>query len=243
MASNEGSMTFLAFPREIRDLIYPHLTTNDQVYLITPAKTVRAKGAAKSNLGIINACKTTQREMLEMLCPHNTIRFLLPAYSTSEQSTYHELAASLKHVEFYVDFRWLDYAAAGYPTSKIRHVGNPVCEALLTWNSNATRRESCQIMITNNLLSWSSPVFRKHIVEAIKTLVGLETLLIKILETVSSLWELETLLGPSLGPSTVSVEKIYWESIDGESPNDVRSYRTLRCFEFHPRSFVAEVQE
>ena len=242
MASDESSMTFLAFPREIRDLIYTHLITKNETYIITSAKTVEAEGGTEPNLGIINACKTTQREVLEMLCPHSTIRFPIPASSTSEKSAFYELAGPLAHVEFYVDFMSFDFAAAGYPKSKTFQVGNEVRGALRKLGWNVARRKSCRIIIRNHLITWASPLLRPPIVDT--TLVGLETLVIKLVETASTLWKVETFLRPNFGPSTVYLEKYYSERRPWESFSWEGSYpQTHRCIKFHPSNLVAEVQE
>lgn len=89
MATDRGTMTFFAFPREIRDLIYTYLIPNEKTYSITSANAVaNAKAFATSapDLGIINTSKVVQYEMLEAFYPNNTFRISCPGADTSPQS-------------------------------------------------------------------------------------------------------------------------------------------------------------
>lgn len=64
-------MTFLAFPRRIRDLIYASLTPKDKTYTLASANVVAISKAfftSKPDLGIISISKAVRYEMLETLC-------------------------------------------------------------------------------------------------------------------------------------------------------------------------------
>ena len=67
VASDTSTMAFLALPREIRDLIYTHLDTKFKDYTMTSTKAVTVVKASTPKIGILNTCKTTQLEMLEIL--------------------------------------------------------------------------------------------------------------------------------------------------------------------------------
>ena len=68
MASDGETMTFFAFPREIRDLIYSYLTleTRGKTFTIISAT---AFCTSDPDFGIINASKAVQHEMLEGFSP------------------------------------------------------------------------------------------------------------------------------------------------------------------------------
>ena len=234
MASDTSTMTFLAFPREIRDFIYANLTTKGKTYSITSTNVVSIGGAPEPNLGILNTCKTLQHEMLQILCPNNAFRFSFPNADTRVQSLYHELAPRTTHMEFYIDFgsfHWQDFKA-GYRDPEINYIGNQFCKALREWNSNSPKCESCRIIIDDNA-NFISAQLRLQIFEVMKTLVGLETVLILVLNFKPDLRRLGAVLGPSLGPSTVHYE---WPPLY----NDEWDYGSIK---FHPRNFLAEQTE
>ena len=64
MASDGGSFTFFALPREIRDLIYTCLTPKDETYTIRSAIAVAIAYLASPRLGILSASRAFQYEML-----------------------------------------------------------------------------------------------------------------------------------------------------------------------------------
>ena len=99
MVSGATTMTFLAFPREIRDLIYVHLNTNDTIYSLTATNIIG--GPPSLDLSTINTCKSIRREMIKILCSHNTFRFLFS--DTSTQSSYDEFASVTTRVELDID--------------------------------------------------------------------------------------------------------------------------------------------
>ena len=101
MVSGASTMTFLAFPREIRDLIYVHLNTNDTIYSLTATKVATIGGPPSFDLNTINTCKSIRREMIEILCSHNTFRFMFS--DTSTQSSHDEFASVTTRVELDID--------------------------------------------------------------------------------------------------------------------------------------------
>ena len=78
MENYSNSMTFLHFPREIRDLIYSAIAPRDETYAISCVrKTTLARVVfnARPDLGILWASKAVQHEFLETLCATNTFKF------------------------------------------------------------------------------------------------------------------------------------------------------------------------
>ena len=234
MASDTSIMTFLAFPPEIRDLIYLHFNTTGKTYSLTAANVAIVTEAPEPNLGLINTCKTVQYEMLEMLKKSNTFRFLFPCSDTNPQFLYHELGALTTHVEFYIDFSsfpWRSFRY-GHLDPAAGKISEQVCKALRTWNSHPIKRESCRIIIKDNA-HFFSPLLQLQFLEVLKTLVGLETLLVIVLKWKSDLWKLAPLLSPSLGPSWIHHR---WPVV----PDADRDYG---CVRFHPRKFLSEKKE
>ncbi|KAF6228027.1 hypothetical protein HO133_007755 [Letharia lupina] len=234
MATDGATMTFFAFPREIRDLIYTFLTPKDKTYTITSANTValaKAFSTLAPDLGIINTSKTVQYEMLETLCPNNTFRFSFPGSDTKTQSMDLELAELMTHIEIYIDlehFHWERFRV-GRHDHEIHGISGQVCEVLRVWNGLSVRRETCRITIKDGI-SFISPLLRLPFLDAVKTLVGLDTLLIIVLKFKWDLRKLGAVLGPSLGPSTVHYRWPLLEYVD----------RDYGCIKFHPRRSLAE---
>ena len=227
-------MTFLAFPREIRDLIYTHLATENETYSIA-ATNVGTVGAPLPNHGIINSCKIIQYEMLEMLSTRNTFRFTFPCSNDNTQSLFHYYAPRLTRIEFYVDFApfpWQSFWIGGHLDQAIQRITKQVCDAICTWNAHPIERESCRITIRDNT-RFVNPLLRLRIFEVMKTLSRVETVLIIMLRFKSDLRRLGALLRPSLGPSTVHYK---WPVL----PDSERDYG---CIKFHPRKFLAETKE
>lgn len=233
MAGEVGIMTFLAFPPEVRNLIYTHLATENETYSIA-ATNVATVGAPLPNLGIINSCKTIQQEMLEMLWPRNTFRFTFPCSAINTQSLFHYYAPRLTRVEIYIDFApfpWQSFRI-GHLDPAIQRISNQVCEAICTWNAHPIERESCRIIIRDDT-RFVSPLLQLRIFEVMKTLSRVETVLIIVLKNKLDLRRLGALLRPSLGPSTVHYK---WPVL----PDSDRDYG---CIKFHPRKFLAEMKE
>ena len=231
MASDTSTMTFLALPREIRDFIYANLTTNGKTYSITSTNVVSIGEAPEPNFGILNTCKIIQLEMLQILCPDNGFRFTFPNADARVQSLYHELAPRTTRMEFHIDFgsfHWQDFKT-GYRDPEINYIGNQFCKALREWTSNSTKCESCRIIIDDNA-NFIHAQFRLQIFKAMKTLVGLETVLILVLNFKPDLRRLGAVLGPSLGPSTVHYELASRYDLEW-------GYGSIK---FHPRKFLAE---
>ena len=230
MEDNGGTMTFFAFPREIRDLIYSWLAPNEKTYSITSANnvtTIEAFGAFEPNLGIIRACKTTQYEMLETICRDNTFGFSVPGFDTDVQSLYHELSTLMAQVDFYIDLGPLDRYQAmsrGRVGTGIRSIRNQLREACRIFNSRALKRKSCRIIIRNMDFPVSTMI-RLQIFDDIKTLVGVETLMIIVMEEMPDMGELVSFLEPALGLGTYHYEwpPIPWAKWD------------YFCIQFHPR--------
>ena len=234
MAGEASIMTFLAFPQEVRNLIYNHLATKNETYSIA-ATNVATIGNPLPNLGIINSCKIIQREMLEILWPCNTFRFSFPCSDTNTQSLFHDFAPRLTRVEFYIDFSsfpWQSFRIGGHLDPAIHRISEQVCEAICTWNARPIELESCRIIIRDNTRFVSS-LLQLRIFEVMKTLSGVETVLIMMLRFKSDLRKLGALLRPSLGPSTVHYK---WPVL----PDLSRDYG---CIKFHPRKFLAEMKE
>ena len=234
MAGEASTMTFLAFPREVRNLIYTHLATKHETYSIA-ATNVAAIGPPLPNLGIINSCKIIQHEMLEMLWPSNTFRFSFPCSDTNTQSLFHDFAPRLTRVEFYIDFSsfpWQSFRIGGHLDPAIHHISEQVCEAIFTWNAHPIERESCRLIIRDNTRFISS-LLQLRIFEVMKTLSRVETVLIIMLRFKSDLRKLGALLRPSLGPSTVHYK---WPVLSDLS-------RDYGCIKYQPRKFLAEMKE
>ena len=234
MAGEVNTMTFLAFPREVLNLIYTHLATKNETYSIA-ATNVSTMRPPSPNRGIINSCKIIQYEMLEMLWPRNTFRFSFPCSDTNAQSLFHVFAPRLKRIEFYIDFSsfpWQSFRIGRPLDPEIRRIGEQVCEAISTWNEHPLERESCRIIISDNTRFVSS-LLQLRIFEVMKTLSRVETVLIIMLKFKSDLRKLGALLRPSLGPSTVHY---MWPSL----PDFSRDYG---CIKYHPRKFLAEMNE
>ena len=234
MAGEPSIMTFLAFPREVRDLIYTHLATENEASSVA-ATNVATTGPQLPNLGIINSCRIIQYEMLEMLWPCNTFRFTFPCSDTNTQSLFHDFAPRLSRVEFYIDFSsfpWQSFRLGGNLDPAIHCISEQVCEAIRTWNERPIERESCRIIIRDNTRFVSS-LLQLRFFEAVKNLSRVETVWIIMLRFKSDLRRLGTLLQPSLGPSTVHYK---WPVIHG-------SDKVYDCIKFHPRKFVAEMKE
>ncbi|CAF9932329.1 hypothetical protein IMSHALPRED_008856 [Imshaugia aleurites] len=243
MASDISHMTFLLFPREIRDMIYTYLTSdmiytcltpNEETYSITSTRgiTIGFGEASKTDLGIINTCKAIRYEMIEMIRRNNGnngLRFSI--LDTVAKSLCHELAPFMTHIELYIDFgtfSW-DRFRAGHHDSELDYVSNQVCEILHSLKNCAKRCKSCHFIINDNN-KFVSPLLRLRIFDIIKTLVGLETLIILVLLWKSDLRKLASHLAPSLGPSTVHYE---WPSLPWAQGH-------YGCVKFHPRQSLAE---
>ena len=229
-------MTFLAFPREVRDLVYTHLATENETYSIA-ATNVATIGPQVPNLGIINSCKTIRHEMLEMLRPRNTLRFSFPCSDTNTQSLFHDFAPLLPRVEFYIDFSpfpWQSFRVGENLDPAIHCISEQVCEAIRTWNEHPIEHTSCQIIIRDNTRFVSS-LFQLRFFEVVKNLSRVETVLIIMLRFKSDLRRLGALLRPSLGPSTVHYMH-KWPVL----PHFDMNYD---CIRFQPRKFQAELKE
>ena len=234
MSGEASIMAFLAFPREIRDLIYTHLATENKTYSIA-ATNVATVEAPLPNLGIINSCKTIQREMLEMLWRRNTFRFTFPCSNNNTQSLFHYYAPRLTRIEFHVNFApfpWHSFRVGGHLDPAIQRITKQVCDAICTWNAHPIERESCRIIIRDNS-RFVSRLLQLRIFEVMKTLSGVETVLIIALKFKLDLRRVGALLRPSLGPSTVHCQ---WPVL----PDSDRDYG---CIKFHPRKFLAEMKE
>ena len=78
MENYSRSVTFLDFPREIRDLIYSVVNPRDEIYAIPCVKKITLAKVvfnARPDLGILWTSKAIQHEFLETLCATNTFRF------------------------------------------------------------------------------------------------------------------------------------------------------------------------
>lgn len=78
MEDYKSTMTFLHFPREIRDMVYSINTPRDETLAISCVKkTTLAQVVfnARPDLGILWTSKAVQHEFLETLCATNTFRF------------------------------------------------------------------------------------------------------------------------------------------------------------------------
>ena len=234
MDGEASIMTFLAFPREVRNLIYTHLTTENETYSIA-ATNVATMGPPLSNLGIINSCKIIQYEMLEMLWPRNTFRFSFPCSDTNKQSLFHDFAPRLTRVELYIDFSsfpWQSFRIGEPLDPAIHRIGEQFCEAICTWNTRLIERESCRIIIRDNT-QFVSSLLQLRIFEVVKILSRVETVLIIMLRFKSDLRKLGALLRPNFGPSTVHY---MWPVLPDISSD-------YGCIKFHPRKFLAEMEE
>lgn len=227
-------MAFLALPREVRNLIYTHLATKNETYLIA-ATNVATIGPQLPNFGILNSCKIVQHEMLEMLWLSNTFRFSFPCSDTNTQSLFRAFAPRLTRVEFFIDFSpfpWQSFRVGQPLDPEVRRISEQVYEAISAWNVHPIDRESCRIIILDNTRFVSS-LLQLRIFEAMKTLSRVETVLIITLRFKSDLRKVGALLRPSLGPSTLHY---VWHVL----PDFIRDYD---CIKFHPRKFLAEMEE
>lgn len=132
----------------------------------------------------------------------------------------------MTRVEIYIDLghiHW-DRFRVGCHDLEIHGISEQVCEVLRVWNERPIKRESCQITISDNN-GFVSPLLRLPFFDAIKTLVGFETLLIIVLKEKPDLRKLGTFLAASLGPSTLHYE---WPLLD----NVECGYGSIK---FHPR--------
>lgn len=78
MKNHSKSMTFLHFPREIRDLVYSFIVPRNETYAISCVrKTTLAQVVfnARPDLAILWTSKVIQHEFLESLCATNTSKF------------------------------------------------------------------------------------------------------------------------------------------------------------------------
>lgn len=231
MASNASSINFLTIPREIRNLIYAYFTTKNLIYTITSANVAAIGDASEPNLSLINTCTTTQHEMLEMLCRHNTLRFVFPSSGTNAQSLCHKLGALMTRVEFLIDFSsfpWQSFRV-GHLDPAARYISEQVCETLRNWYNQPFKRESCQIYFDDNA-RFVAPLLQLQIFEVLQTFVGLETLLVIMLQDKPDLRRLGASLRVSLGPSWIHRK---WPVL----PDAESHYGFVR---FHPRKFLEE---
>lgn len=243
MATDYKTITFFAFPREIRDLIYTFLTPKEKTYTITSANAVaiaKAFSVSEPDLGIINTCKAIQHEMSEILSPNNTFRFPFPRSDISPQITNPKLAALMLHVEFDIEFGNLhgERFRADSPKSEVHSISEQASELLRIWNRQSIKRESCRRIIrcnrdnTQSIDYLSLPFF-----QAVQTLVGLDTLLIEVMAYHPNVWRLETLLSPSLGRAAFRYEfpfKVTNEAYEGWGSGFLK---------YRPRKSLAERRE
>ena len=231
MATDASSISFLTIPREIRDLIYAHFATKEKTYTITSANLATIGDASGSNLSLINTCKTIQHEMLDMLCRHNTLRFVFPSSATIAQSLCHKLGALMTRVEFYIDFSsfpWHSFRI-GHLDPAARHISEQVCEVLHTWYNQHFERECCGITFDDNV-NFVAPLLQLQIFEVLQTFVGVGTLRVIFVQDKSDLRRLGAWLRLSLGPSWIHRK---WRVL----PDTESDYG---CIRFHPRKYLEE---
>lgn len=231
MAHSTKTMTLLAFPQELCDLIYAYLTTSSKDYSITSsANGITTVNTSEPNFGIINTCRTIQRQMLGLLSPHNRIMFHFPCSGRSARA-HLELAPFVRHMEIYIDFEpfhWSQFRV-GHHEPEIQRINKQVCHLLRVWDSHPIRFEFCQITIKDNN-QFTAPLLRQEIWETVKTLVEVETLVIVVTNWKPDIWKLRNYLRGSLGPSTLLIER----------PPLLCAERHFASVRFRPKRYVAE---
>lgn len=205
MASDRGIISF-AFPREIRDLIYPYLTSEIKEKSFTIIST-EALYASDTDLGIINTSKAVQHEMVEGLCPSNTFKLTFPWSETKPQALNREVAALMVHVEIYMDLRELHrvrFRAECHDPEIQRISGDgEIRELLRVLQRYIVKLQSCRITI-RDYNHFISLLLRPPFLDVVQTLVG--TLLIIVVKYKPDLRKLGAFFAPGLGPSTVHNE-------------------------------------
>lgn len=225
MASDGRSITFLALPRQIRDLIYTFLTQKGRTYAITSANAVAIAKAFSTypELSILSTSKVVQYEMLQALCPHNAFYFWCSGSRTSprgiDKQILFALAALMTTDEIYIDFGRFrcDSPGVGCHDPEIKDLSEHACEIIRTCNNG--ERGSLRIII-RDCNHYTSPHLGLPIFDAIKDLVGLETLVIEVPEFKPDLKTLGAFLEPSLGCGDI--------------------FHGLGSVVFHPTHFLAE---
>ena len=231
MEINKETMTFFSLPREIRDLIYTHLAPNNEIYSVTSANGAIDIGTfdnSEPNLNVMKICKAIQHEMLEILCRNKTIRFSFPGFDTCAKSLFHRLAPLMRHIDLYVDLGTFRHVKC-HQNREIQRIGDQFHEAASVLNDNAIKCKSCRLIINNS--NQEMPLlllFRGF--ESLKTLVGLDTLVIVTKQWLPDMEELGVCLEPSLGPGDIFGE---WFPISGAKFGH-------GFVKFQPRKFLAE---
>lgn len=135
------------------------------------------------------------------------------------------------HVEIYIDlwqFHWGRFRA-GYHDPEIQSICGKICESLSVWQRSSIKRQNYCVTIRDNN-QFISPLLRLSFWDAIKALVGFETILIIFVKYKIDLRKLWTLLAPSLGPST----------IHNEWPVTKHAKSNYHSIKFHSRKSLAD---
>ena len=233
-------MGFFVFPREIRDIIYTYLAPDEKTYTVTSSNnvtTIETDGSSDLNLGgIIKACKTTQYEMSQIIYRKHIFRFCFPGFDAGAQAFYQELSPRMTQVELSIDFTSLAFHRylAGNRDSGIKQTIDQFREGLTLLNRNAKQHRSCRIII-NALDRLTSVLLRRQVVDGIKTLVGVETLMVVILR-----WKKDGVmkLGLEFMPTLVSALGNFAFHDEWPPLSCVKS--NYASFIFHPKKYNSE---
>ena len=132
-------MTFLKFPREIRDLIYSFIAPGDETYVIPCAKRKQRLPRiilnSKPDLSILWTSKEIQYEFLETLCAISTFKFVFPRTEYDSPISMEPLredhAHLLQRIEIHMDLK------------------DSNSLALRMLNYGNTRRKTCLLTLDN----------------------------------------------------------------------------------------------
>lgn len=225
MASGSDSMTFLQFPREIRDLVYIALVPREQTYTIPSTSTTsiaRIIFTAKPDLGILFTSKAVQYEFLESLCAISSIRVCFPRAGNLSEILSPEQANLLQHVD--IIFHLIRYHSKKfYKESSYSWKRSQLFDGLQLFRGDEIKRKTCRFTIINrDMVEFS--ILGGGFFDCLKYLDGFDT----------------DIVAQQPGCITTNEANIqsYSEIILG--PSSVSHENGIVCNEYHPREFLAK---
>lgn len=210
MVNYSSSMTFLQFPREIRDLVYSFIAPRNETYTaiscIWETTLPRVINSASPDVGILWTSKAVQHEFLESVCATNTFKFLIfegHAPVLVQPLPQHD-ANLLRRVA--IDF----------------DVIVNIAPALRMFSHDKAKRKDCLIFISND----SAINFPQNLFDALDYVVGFETVeVVRMFECDNIDAErLQLHMEAVLGPSSIHQKK--------DKKKNIKSYV------FHPWDFL-----
>ena len=205
-------MTFLRFPREIRDLVYSFIIPEAETYIIPCTKKSslpRLIFRAKPELRILWVSRTIHYEFLERLCAISTFRFTFPRVHGVLFPVRHPVSAShaslLQRIEIESDL--LDSFSATVSMLTCGEMKGQACRIILKNNYN--------IPFKSIMKEWSTLLKR---LKGYETVTMVQNFKLDGIDELRPRWYMGSILGPS---------HEYWEG-------------SAVCWEFHPRRFVVK---